>query len=104
MPIKNRFIMSNTIEVTESGEEIIKNAGFNRFGLISAILLIVGCLGGITVGLGAVNDTFALILVVIPTMTTLSLLLAVAPMKAIFTSGIIAVTIDVILLCYYLLL
>jgi len=95
--------MTDTIEVTESGEDILKNASFNRFGLISAILLIVGCLGGITVGMGAVNDLFALSLVVITTMTTLSLLLAIAPMKYIFTSGIIAVSVDVILLAYYLL-
>ena len=53
--------------------------------------------------MGAVNDIFALSLVVITTMTTLSLLLAIAPMKYIFTAGIIAVSVDVILLAYYLL-
>ena len=81
---------------------VFKEANFNRFGLISAILLIVGCLGGITVGLGAVNNIWALIAVVVPTMTTLSLLLAIAPMKYIINVGIIAVSIDVILIIYYM--
>ena len=40
---------------------VLKESEFNRFGLISIILLVVGC--------------------VVPTMTTLSLLLAVTPMK-----------------------
>jgi hypothetical protein len=29
---------------------------FNRFGFISAIILIVGCLGGLTVGMGAIEN------------------------------------------------
>ncbi len=73
---------------------------FNRFGLISMILLIVGCLGGLTVGAGAVKEVWSLILIVIPTMVTLSLLIAVAPMKQIVTAGIIAVTIDILMLIY----
>ena len=75
---------------------------YNRFGLIAVLILLVGCLGGITVGQGAINDTWALILVVIPTMLTLSLLLAVAPMKWIYIAAAISVGIDLILLLYYL--
>ena len=82
-------------------ENVKENAiEFNRFGAISIILLIVGCLGGLTVGAGAVNEVWSLTLIVIPTMTTLSLLIAVAPMKYIITSGIIAVSIDVLMLIY----
>jgi hypothetical protein len=83
-------------------ENIIKNAEFNRFGLISVVILIIGCLGGLTVGLGAVESTFALIMVIIPTMATLSMLLAVAPMKYILTGATISVIIDVLFLGYYL--
>ena len=50
---------------------------FNRFGIISIVLLIVGCLGGLTVGFGAVKEVWSLTLIVIPTMVTLSLLIAV---------------------------
>jgi len=76
---------------------------FNRFGWISMIILVVGCLGGLTVGMGAIENTAALVVVVIPTMLTLSLLLAVAPMKWILTSSAVAISIDVMLLTYYLL-
>jgi len=75
---------------------------YNRFGLIAALILLIGCLGGITVGMGAIKDTWALILVVLPTMLTLSLLLAVAPMKWIYKAASIAILIDVLLLVYYL--
>ena len=68
-------------------ESVLGNIEFNRFGLISVVLLIVGCLGGLTVGLGAVNEIWSLTLVVVPTMLTLALLLAVAPMKYIMTAA-----------------
>ncbi|MFM1808961.1 MAG: hypothetical protein RLZZ382_186 [Bacteroidota bacterium] len=74
---------------------------YNRFGLIAVLILLIGCLGGITVGMGAIKDTWALILVVLPTMLTLSLLLAVAPMKWIYKAASISILIDVLLLAYY---
>lgn len=76
---------------------------FNRFGFISAIILIVGCLGGLTVGMGAIENTLALIAVLIPTMITLSFLLAVAPMRWIMISATTSVVLDLILLTYYIL-
>jgi hypothetical protein len=75
---------------------------YNRFGLIPILILLVGCLGGITVGLGAIKDTWALILVVFPTMLTLSLLLAVSPMKWIYKATSITIVIDLLLIAYYL--
>ncbi len=76
---------------------------FNRFGFISVIILIVGCLGGLTVGMGAIENTLALIAVLIPTMITLSLLLTVAPMRWILTFATTSVILDLILITYYLL-
>tara|TARA_R100000951_G_C2613519_1_gene172002 strand:+ start:563 stop:856 length:294 start_codon:yes stop_codon:yes gene_type:complete len=73
-------------------------AEFNRYSIISGILLVVGCLGGLTVGFGAIHNTFQLILVVIPTMVTLSLLLALAPMKQILGVAVLTIVIDVIIL------
>lgn len=75
---------------------------FNRFGFITVILTIVGCLGGLTVGMGAIESTFALIGVVIPTMITLSFLIAVAPMRWIMIAGTASVLVDLTLLFYYL--
>ncbi|MCH2229609.1 MAG: hypothetical protein MK105_04630 [Crocinitomicaceae bacterium] len=61
--------MNNEIKTTGNAEEIFKNTEFNRFGLISAILMIVGCLGGLTIGMGAIEQVWMITLVVIPTMT-----------------------------------
>lgn len=76
---------------------------YNRFAIISVILLFVGCLGGLTVGYGAINHTWQLILIVIPTMTTLSLLLAVSNLKYILTMAAISTVINVAILLLNLL-
>jgi hypothetical protein len=52
--------------------------------------------------MGAIESTFALIAVVIPTMITLSFLIAVAPMRWIIMAGTVSVVIDSSLLLYYL--
>jgi hypothetical protein len=40
-------------------EKLLSDSEFNRFGLICVILTIVGCLGGIAVGMGALGNTLA---------------------------------------------
>jgi hypothetical protein len=90
---------SNTI----SQSNFYNNLEFNRFGWTPIILTVVGCLGGLTVGMGALQNTAALIVVVIPTMVTLSFLLAVSPMKWILNAAIVSVLIDILLISYYLL-
>ena len=88
---------------TASAETILKaNSEFNRFGLYAVILLVVGCTGGLAVGVGAVNSTFALICLVIPTMTSLSLLLGLAPMKLLLRVSVIATIINLLFIAYYL--
>lgn len=93
--------MSSTT-LTEQNE-FFKNLEFNRFGWIAIILTVVGCLGGLTVGMGAIENTLALIIVVIPTMITLSLLLAVSPMRWIVYAASISMIIDTVLLLIYIL-
>lgn len=73
-------------------------AEYNRFAIISAVLLVVGCLGGLTVGYGAIDHLYQLFLIIIPTMTTLSLLLAVSPMKYVLNMAVLTIFIDVIFL------
>lgn len=80
---------------------IYKGTEFNRFGLISLVILIIGCLGGIAVGLGAIESIVSLSLILIPTMLTLSLLLSVSPMKWIINSASVCVIIDVIMIVFY---
>lgn len=91
-----------TLTKTSKLESFFQEAEFNRFGLISTSLILVGCLGGIAVGLGAVESAFTLSLVVFPTMTALSMVLGVAPMRLLIWSAAIAVVIDLILITYYL--
>ena len=82
-------------------DKFVKEMEFNRFGWIAIILLVVGCLGGLTVGMGAIENTFSLILILIPTMLTLSFLLSVAPMKWIAVASIVTVSVDLVLFSYY---
>jgi hypothetical protein len=80
---------------------LLEKAEFNRFGIICVVLTIVGCLGGIAVGLGAIQYYFTLSLVVVPTMATLSLLIAVAPMRSILIAGAISFIVDVMMILYF---
>lgn len=86
----------NTVAHQSFWDRIIASGEENRFGLVAVALLIVGCLGGSTMALGAAHNTGLLIAIIIPTMTTLSLLLAVAPIKWIYVSFGAAVLIDII--------
>ena len=83
-------------------KEYNKEIEFNRFGIISFIILIVSCLGGITVGLGGLNNIFHLILLISSTMSSLVLILAVSPMKWIILSALAALLIDITLIIFYL--
>lgn len=83
-------------------DKLVNEMEFNRFGWIAIILLVVGCLGGLTVGMGAIQSTFALILILIPTMLTLSFLLSVAPMRWIAIASIVTVGVDLLFFSYYL--
>lgn len=83
---------------TSALERFIAYGDENRFGVICFALLIVGCLGGITMMYGAAHSTGMLIAVVVPTMLTLSLLLAVAPMRLIYLAFGLAVITDLFVL------
>lgn len=100
--ITNNTVQKHKNSTARQAPKWEKEAEFNRFGIISMALLIVGCLGGITVGMGAIEHLWSLTMVIIPTMTTLSLLLALAPMRYIIYATATSVLIDVILLVYFL--
>ena len=88
-----------TQEIKQSTWMKLENlASEYRFGVIAITLLIIGCLGGVTMSYGAALHTWSLIAVVIPTMTTLSLLLAVAPMKWIMNLFIVTVLVDLLVI------
>lgn len=80
------------------GRLLGKDLEANRFGIVSIIAIFVGCLGGVTVGLGAIHHMWQLFMVVFSTMATLSFLIAVAPVKQILNLALISVIVDVIIL------
>ena len=81
-----------------------KNLEFYRFGIISITLIIVSCLSGVIVGIGAMNNLFHLSLLVTTTMATLVSILAVFPVRWILNIGSIALITDLSLIVYYSLL
>lgn len=91
--------MSQTIESSNQGKTFsIENLEKQRFGVLVVLLLTVGCLAGIAVGVGALKQVFSLIVLAFTTMTALSMMLAVAPMRAIVISSGLAIAADIIII------
>lgn len=85
--------------VNQSGySKLVELADTNRHGVIAMLLLVIGCLGGITVGMGGIAYDFALLPVIASTMLALSMILAVAPMKYVLGTSIAAAIIDITVL------
>ena len=86
-------------EIKQSGWMKLENLATEyRFGVIAISLLIIGCLGVVTMNYGAALHTLSLIAVFITTMTTLSLLLAVAPMRWILNAFIVTLIVDILVI------
>lgn len=76
---------------------------FNRYGIISMLLIAVVCLGGIAVAMGGMVNPFEIGLLVIPTLATLTFVLAVAPMRLILYTALISMSMSAIIIIYHLL-
>lgn len=73
---------------------------FSRFGIISLLVVFLGCVGGMAAAYGAQDDSLKLALIVFPTIISLALVLAVAPMRAILYLSGVAVVLDLIILIF----
>lgn len=73
---------------------------FSRYGVISMLVIIIGCLGGIAAAFGAHDSALELSLIAFPTIISLALILAVAPMRAIVYLCSIAIVLDLIVLIF----
>src|SRR5690606_8943553 len=73
-----QIIMSNTVS---NQNDIFSKYESQRYGIMSMLLLIVGCSAGIAVGVGALTQVFSLAVLAITTMAALSMMLAIAPLK-----------------------
>jgi hypothetical protein len=76
-------------------DKIFFDAETNRYGIISMLLIVVGCLGGVGVGTGGLEYTVELLLLVASTMFSLAMILAVAPMKWILYSSFISILLSI---------
>lgn len=94
--------MKQDVSINSEESSFIQTSEFNRFGLITLVILIIGCMGGIAVGMGAIDYVSTLAAIVFPTMITLSLVLSVSPMKWILTGTVACVFIDLIIILYFL--
>lgn len=72
----------------------------NRFGIIVALLLIIGCTGGIAAAFGAESDTLQIVATVFPTILSLASILGLAPMRLILSLSTIAVFFDILVLLF----
>lgn len=73
---------------------------FSRFGIISMLVIIIGCIGGIAAAFGADGSIAQLAMVAFPTIISLALVLAVAPMRVILFVSSLAVILDLIVLVF----
>lgn len=71
---------------------------FNRYAIISIGFLVIGIIGGAAVGFFAREHTWQIALIVGFTMLSLTLMLAVAPMKYILRSAALALLVDLLIM------
>jgi hypothetical protein len=71
-----------------------------RYGLISYLLMFLGCMGGIAAAFGAGSHPFELAAVVFPTILSLAFMLAVSPMRLILSMSAIALILDILVLLF----
>jgi hypothetical protein len=99
--IKSHQVTSTASETTkQTATTIWEKAEFSRFGIISILVVILGCVGGMAASFGAGDSILKLAMIAFPTIITLALILAVAPMKIITYMSILAVILDVLVFIF----
>ncbi|MFL5754094.1 MAG: hypothetical protein ACJ76F_11850 [Bacteroidia bacterium] len=87
---------------TEKKEKTVstiwQKAESSRFAIIPILLTVLGCIGGVAAAFGAHGDPFRLSLVAFPTIISLALMLAVAPMRLIIYLSTLAIVLDLVAL------
>lgn len=75
---------------TAATSEFWQKIEFNRFGIISLLLVIVACLGGIAASVAIQKSTLLLGMVALPAMAVEASILAVLPMRTIVIASAIS--------------
>lgn len=93
--------MNHTVESNVSQKNWLQKfdeaAEFNRYAIMSIGFLIVGCLGGVTAGFFGFDAIWKLAVVVAFSMFSVTMMLALAPMKLITRSIVLAVIVDLLI-------
>lgn len=101
--------METTINTTRKHNAHVTRTGaaafwesleFNRFGIISILVVIIGCSGGIAASFGAGDSLVKLAMIAFPSIVSLALILAVAPMRVIFYMALLAITLDLLVFTF----
>lgn len=87
-----------TVTSTKTESAFWKKAEEARFGILPLLLTLISCLGGVAAAFGTGYNVVPLAMVTVPMMLTLSFILAVAPMRLIVWSGVVAVLFDLVVL------
>ncbi len=101
-------IKSNQIRTTSKNENVQPKTlspfwdklEFSRFGIISILVVVLGCIGGMAASFGAGDSIVKLAMIAFPTIITLALILAVAPMKLITYMSILAIVLDILVFIF----
>ena len=93
--------VNSSVSVNKKKEEsflskLFNDAEKNRFGIIPILIVIIACIGGFAAAFGAGDSAIKLGLIIFPTVITLAFTLAVAPMRAILWTSVLAVILDLI--------
>ncbi|MBT3646826.1 MAG: hypothetical protein HN542_01145 [Flavobacteriales bacterium] len=88
--------MEGTEQQTGNLWQRLENNEFDRFGIISFGFLIIGIVGGITVGVFVKDAIWQIGVIAAFTMLSLSMMLAVQPMKWIMRTMALAIIVDLI--------
>ncbi|GAB4378883.1 MAG: hypothetical protein Kow0075_09170 [Salibacteraceae bacterium] len=96
------FETDKTVTVLDKLGELVKRfdetAEFNRYAIITVGFLVVGTLGGATVALFAWGVLWKMALIVAASMLSLTLMLAVAPMRWITRALAATILIDLLMM------
>ena len=88
--------MENTQQTSRNIWQRLENDEFDRFGIISVGFLIIGIIGGMTVGIFVQDAIWQIGVIAAFTMLSLSMMLAVQPMKWIMRTMALAVVVDLL--------
>lgn len=79
-------------------DRIEKKSEFNRYAITSIGFLLIGIVGGVTMGFFAQHQAWQMAVIIGFTMFSLSMMLAVAPMKWVLRSTALALIVDLIII------